>query len=78
MPIYEYRCRDCRKVFEVLVRGGDVPSCPQCGGSSLDKLITAAFVSSGQTARQAGRTCCGQAERCESPPCSEGGLCRRG
>ena len=77
MPIYEYRCRDCRKTFEVLVRGDDAPSCPHCGGSSLDKLITAPFVSSGQTARQAGRTCCGQEERCATPPCSEGGSCRR-
>jgi putative FmdB family regulatory protein len=78
MPIYEYRCRDCREVFEVLVRGGDAPICPHCGGVSLEKLVTAPFVSSGQTARQAGRTCCGQEERCESPPCSEGGSCRRG
>lgn len=78
MPIYEYRCRDCRKTFEVRVRGDDASSCPHCGGSSLDKLITAPFISSGQTARQAGRTCRGQEERCATPPCSEGGSCRRG
>ncbi|MBE9507408.1 MAG: zinc ribbon domain-containing protein [Chloroflexi bacterium] len=78
MPIYEYRCRTCDATFEVLVRTGTVVTCPHCGGSSLDKLLSAPFVSSGQTARQAGRTCCGQEERCAKPPCSEEGGCWRG
>jgi putative FmdB family regulatory protein len=51
MPIYEYCCRNCEMMFEALVRGGDTVTCPHCGGSSLDKLISAPFVSSGQTAR---------------------------
>ncbi len=78
MPIYEYSCRDCGKTFEVLVRGSDAVTCPRCGSSLLDKLISAPFVSSGQAARQAGRTCCGREERCDAPPCSEGSACRRG
>ncbi len=78
MPIYEYRCRDCGATFEVLVRTGTEVRCPQCGSASRDKLISAPFVSSGQTARQAGHTCCGREERCATPPCSEGGACRHG
>jgi putative FmdB family regulatory protein len=78
MPIYEYRCRNCDVTFEVLVRTGAVVVCPHCGDSSLDKLISAPFVSSGQTARQAGRTCCGREERCDTSPCSEEGTCWRG
>jgi len=78
MPIYEYRCRDCDATFEVLVRGGNAVTCPHCGGSSLDKLLSAPVMLSGRTARQAGRTCCGREERCDTPPCSEGGECRRG
>jgi putative FmdB family regulatory protein len=78
MPVYEYRCRDCGATFEVLVRDGDAVVCPQCGSSSLSKLLSAAFVLSGQTARPAGQTCCGREERCAAPPCSEGGACRRG
>ena len=31
MPIYEYRCSNCDVTFEVLVRGGDAVTCPQCG-----------------------------------------------
>lgn len=78
MPIYEYHCRGCEATFEALVRAGTVVACPHCGGAALDKLVSAPFVPSGQTVRQAGRTCCGQEERCASPPCSEGDGCRRG
>ena len=78
MAIYEYRCRGCEATFEVLVRAGTTVTCPHCGSSSLDKLISAPFVLSGQAARQAGHTCCGQEERCATPPCSEGSTCWRG
>ena len=78
MPIYEYCCRDCEATFEVLVRDGTAAACPRCGSSSLDKLISAPFVLSGQTARLAGHTCCGREERCAVAPCSEGSACWRG
>jgi putative FmdB family regulatory protein len=77
MPIYEYRCCDCNTSFEVLVRGEEAVACPNCGSTSLDKLISAPFISSGRTSRPAGQTCCGRDERCDSPPCSEGSTCRR-
>ncbi len=76
MPIYEYRCRNCNATFEMLVRASTTVICPQCGGSSLDKLLSAPIMLSGRTARQAGRTCCGQEERCDTPPCSAGETCR--
>lgn len=78
MPIYEYRCRDCDTAFEMLVRDGKIATCPHCGSSTVDKQISAPFVSSGQTARPAGHTCCGRQERCTMPPCSEGSACWRG
>ncbi|MBN1582128.1 MAG: zinc ribbon domain-containing protein [Anaerolineae bacterium] len=78
MPIYEYRCRNCNMAFELLVRDSSVTACPHCGSLSLDKLLSVPFVSSGQTSRQSGHTCCGRGERCAAPPCSEGGKCRRG
>lgn len=77
MPIYEYRCHNCDATFETLVQAGTTVACPQCGSSSLDKLLTAPFISSGRTARQPGYTCCGQAERCDKPPCSTGEACQR-
>ena len=78
MPIYEYRCQDCEATFEVLVRGDDLVTCMHCGSLSLDKLLSAAVMLSGRTARQSGYTCGGREERCETPPCSEGSECGRG
>lgn len=78
MPIYEYRCHDCGVTFEVLVRSDRAITCPHCGGSSLEKLISAPFVPSGRMTRQAGHTCCGREERCATPPCSGGETCWRG
>lgn len=43
MPIYEYRCHDCRKKSSILLRSFDdkaLPVCPFCGGKSLDRLFS--------------------------------------
>ena len=40
MPLYEYACRKCSHVFEELVRTGDVPTCPKCGASALERLLS--------------------------------------
>ncbi len=41
MPLYEYRCKKCGKVFEVLQKVSDKPLAvhERCGGS-LEKLIS--------------------------------------
>ena len=43
MPLYEYRCRDCRRRSTLLVRSissAPEPSCEHCGSSSLTRLIS--------------------------------------
>ena len=43
MPIFEYRCGDCRRRFSLLVgvvAGGTEMRCPRCGGEQLQKLIS--------------------------------------
>ena len=47
MPIYEFRCADCARVFDTLVRrmSADGVMCPFCGGSKLTRLISAFAVS---------------------------------
>jgi putative FmdB family regulatory protein len=40
MPIYDYRCNDCNKTFELLVRSSDTPVCPACGNPRLEKLLS--------------------------------------
>jgi putative FmdB family regulatory protein len=78
MPIYEYKCRNCGQKSEVLVRaGGPSATCPSCGSPLLEKLFSAPYVMSAETARPKGRTCCGREERCATPPCSTEQGCRR-
>ena len=44
MPIYEYRCQDCRRRVSIFFRSfSDVegePACPRCGGHNLTRLIS--------------------------------------
>lgn len=41
MPLFEYRCADCATDVEILVRGGEQPTCPDCGSRKLEKLFSA-------------------------------------
>ena len=44
MPIYEYRCHDCRRRVSVFFRSfsdvDNAPVCPRCGGQHLSRLIS--------------------------------------
>lgn len=43
MPIYEYRCRSCKRRLTVFVRSVSTSSpeaCPHCGGKELVRLIS--------------------------------------
>jgi putative FmdB family regulatory protein len=52
MPIYDYRCRQCKERFELLVLGSTVPACPACQSQDLEQLISGFAVSS-ESSRQA-------------------------
>ncbi len=39
MPLFDFRCVDCAHEVELLVRFGEVPACPQCGSSRMDKRL---------------------------------------
>lgn len=51
MPIYEYRCADCRKKVSVFFRSysavTDDPPCPLCGGTNLERLFSRVVVRRG-------------------------------
>jgi putative FmdB family regulatory protein len=49
MPIYDYKCRACGQQFEELVKLGQTPPCPECGGLDLEKLISLPAVSTDKT-----------------------------
>lgn len=41
MPLYEYRCQECKKESEILVQSLNAkPDCPKCGSKKLEKLLS--------------------------------------
>lgn len=59
MPIYEYRCDECRNLFEVLTTSATTSeeiSCTKCGSRKVKKTISAAGfrINSGGSAIPAG------------------------
>lgn len=78
MPIFEYRCLQCGEISEIFLRSleGQNVQCPVCGSYKLDKLLSASYTLK-TDASTSGATCCGRAERCQTPPCSSGNTCRR-
>ena len=41
MPIYEYRCNDCKKKITLLILNrSEQPLCSICGGSNLSRLLS--------------------------------------
>lgn len=44
MPIYEYRCDECRNLFELLTTSTtttETVTCPKCGSNRVKKAISA-------------------------------------
>jgi len=57
MPIYEYRCADCRKkttVVTLAVSAAVDPVCSHCGGRNLTKLVSRVAVRKSEESRLAG------------------------
>jgi putative FmdB family regulatory protein len=80
MPIYEYKCSECGGTFESLVQNlsaAENQKCPACGSQRIDKLLSLPNIQK-EFSTRSGTTCCGREERCEKPPCSTEGHCRRG
>lgn len=53
MPIFEYSCKACGHRFETLVRKSDVPACPSCNSTDLEKLLSLPAVKTDSTRAQA-------------------------
>ncbi|MFA5078265.1 MAG: zinc ribbon domain-containing protein [Dehalococcoidia bacterium] len=79
MPIYDYACTDCGHRFEHMheMVNKIVLKCPNCGGSSVSKLISVPGLIRNTDRGQDGQTCCGRTERCERPPCTDNCGCHR-
>ncbi len=82
MPVYEYECKDCEKVFEVQQRITDDPLtiCPECQGEVRKLMSMTSFQLKGggwyadgyaSNSKNGG----GNAEKPAAPPCSSGAAC---
>jgi putative FmdB family regulatory protein len=70
MPIYEFRCNDCERIFETFVRAaGDGVACPRCGGAHLSRELS---VFAARTAASNGRALAAEAS---GPRSTSGGGC---
>lgn len=59
MPIYEYRCQECRTLFETIVTCTETATeavCPRCGSNAVKKTISASSfrISSGSSSIPSG------------------------
>ncbi len=48
MPIYDYSCRACGHKFEALIRKNE-PTCPECQGQDLERLMSLPSIKSEST-----------------------------
>lgn len=78
MPIFDFKCKECGGVSEILVRGNMNQNvrCPTCGSSSMEKLVNTSYAIR-MNSPSHGSTCCGREERCDKPPCSSDHGCHR-
>jgi putative FmdB family regulatory protein len=55
MPLFDFRCRACDRLFEALVRPQDVdpPRCPSCQSTDLERQLASFAVSSEEKTRAA-------------------------
>ncbi|MGB9867197.1 MAG: FmdB family zinc ribbon protein [Bacillota bacterium] len=69
MPIFEYKCNECGKIFESLERQGELPGrkdCPHCGSSKLTRLLSRFSARSSGGTKIGGSSC----SSCSGGSCS--------
>jgi putative FmdB family regulatory protein len=57
MPIYEFYCAECHRVFSFLSRTVDItkrPACPRCGRGDLARRVSSFAISKGRREEPAG------------------------
>ncbi|MBL8451326.1 MAG: zinc ribbon domain-containing protein [Zoogloea sp.] len=40
MPIYDFHCLSCDRIFERITRADALPACPHCGAAQVERLVS--------------------------------------
>lgn len=77
MPVYEYECKSCRKVFEVQQKMADKPltSCPECEGEVKKLMSMSSFQLKGGGWYADGYGSASAKTESSAPACASGGGC---
>ena len=63
MPLYEYRCSDCGRLFEKIVRSwSEAVDCPSCSSATVEKQVSSFAMATGgggNVRAGGGGSCCG-------------------
>ncbi len=64
MPLYDFRCEACGKVFEIRAtikqkEAGIEPECPECHAHEARQVITAGLMLHGAGGTSGPTSCCG-------------------
>jgi len=73
MPLFEFSCEKCKKVFEELLYTSDISnvSCPVCGSKKIKRKLSAFGVKSGGTKKSLEQDCAYR-KTCSKSSCSCG------
>jgi putative FmdB family regulatory protein len=74
MPLYEFRCLDCERESEVLVRSNNWQGtrCPHCGSEHLEKLLSSFASTTSESRGEPVAACTGNPGSCGR--CGGGGM----
>jgi putative FmdB family regulatory protein len=83
MPVYEYECNECQKVFEVQQKMADKPlsECPECKGEVKKLISSSSFQLKGGGwyadgyASTNGKSSGSKSTGDKAPACASGGGC---
>jgi putative FmdB family regulatory protein len=72
MPLYEYECKSCDSMVELLVRSEtDATECPSCGKTELERVLS--VPSAPAVKSQQSLPVAGSGGSCGAPRCCGGG-----
>ena len=73
MPIYEFRCLECKEIFEVIILSGseeDEIKCTHCGKHNFERVLSSGNVSVAPSSGGPGTSSSKQERNCSTGSCT--------